>query len=386
MKKIAILHSGDLNEVSPGGISQYIEKIIKYNEENKITVFGTIDKDSEYILGNIYERVLEGRKYNFIPVNDNDKKPLSIFYFINIFKYFYMLNDYDIIYAQRMEYSLPFMFSKLKNKVIMAVHGSGMYSYMYWGNFIGKVYNFVERLAIYTSKKVIVLLKRDEFGVNYYKRKFKDKSNKFIYGKVPIDTEIFRKLNKNKVREKLKIKVNEKVLIYFGRLDNNPKRVMLLPDIVKELNKSHDNIKCIVIGNGEDREALINKINIMNLEQNFIVKNKLSHGDELVNYVNSADVSLILSNFEGICMSALESLACGVPVVATDVGDIKEYITEQFNGKVVENSTDKEVIINVSNYINEYFNGGQVKLNNIFDEYNGENVMSELNDIFNSIK
>ena len=386
MKKIAILHSGDLNEISPGGISQYIEKIIKYNEKDEITIFGTIDKDSTYILGNTYENILEGKKYKFIPVSDNVKKPLSVFYFKNIFRYFYKLNEYDIIYAQRMEYALPFMFSKLKNKVVMAVHGSGVYSYLYWGKFIGSIYNFVERLAIYSSKKVIVLLKRDEFGVNYYKRKFKDKNNKFIYGKVPIDTEIFRKLDKNKVREELKIDINEKVLLYFGRLDNNPKRIMLLPYIIKELSERYDNIKCIVIGNGEDREALIDKINIMGLKDKFIIKSKLCHGDELVKYVNSADVSLILSNFEGICMSALESLACGVPVVATDVGDVKEYIRGKFNGKVVENTTDEEVIKNVSNYLNKYFDNGKVELDNIFEEYNGKNVMSELKDIFNSIK
>ena len=386
MKKIAILHSGDLNEISPGGISQYIEKIIKYNEKDEITIFGTIDKDSTYILGNTYENILEGKKYKFIPVSDNVKKPLSVFYFKNIFRYFYKLNEYDIIYAQRMEYALPFMFSKLKNKVVMAVHGSGVYSYLYWGKFIGSIYNFVERLAIYSSKKVIVLLKRDEFGVNYYKRKFKDKNNKFIYGKVPIDTEIFRKLDKNKVREELKIDINEKVLLYFGRLDNNPKRIMLLPYIIKELSERYDNIKCIVIGNGEDREALIDKINIMGLKDKFIIKSKLCHGDELVKYVNSADVSLILSNFEGICMSALESLACGVPVVATDVGDVKEYIRGKFNGKVVENTTDEEVIKNVSNYLNKYFDNGKVELDNIFEEYNGKNVMSELKDIYNSIK
>ncbi|MBS5950625.1 MAG: hypothetical protein KIC47_09950, partial [Clostridium sp.] len=96
--KIAILHSGDLNKVSPGGVSQYIEKIIKYNKDNEITLFGVVDDKSEHVIGKEYNRQIEGMNYTFIPIQTNIKKPLSIYYFLNIFKLFSKLNEYDVIY------------------------------------------------------------------------------------------------------------------------------------------------------------------------------------------------------------------------------------------------------------------------------------------------
>lgn len=381
--KIAILHSGDLNKISPGGISQYIEKIIKYNKENKITIFGVVDKESEYIIGQEYTRYIEDKEYKFIPIQTNKGKPLSIYYFLNIFKFFNKLKDYDIIYAQRMEYALPFTFSKLRKKLIMAVHGSGKYSYIFWGKIVGTIYNILEGVAIRNCSKVVVLLKREEYGVPYYKNKYSRYYEKFVYGKVPIDLNLFKKLNKEEVRKKYGISNSEKVLIYFGRLDNNPKRILLIPKIVDNLMKKVENVKCIIIGDGEDKSKLINICNELNIKENIIFYDKINHGEKLTELVNLSDLSIILSKFEGICMSALESLACNVPVIATDVGDVNEYIYNLTNGIVVDNSEDDKVVMEVCKNILDYFNGNiKIDIDSIYKNYSGDNVIEELNNIF----
>ena len=383
--KIAILHSGDLANVSPGGISQYIEKVIKYSDNNTITVFGTIEEGSIMKIGQAYELELCNKKYSFIPVNTNKRSPISIFYFINIFKYFKLLKNYDVIYAQRMEYAIPFVFSSLKKKVVFGIHGSGKYSYLYWGNFIGTIYNWVESLAIKTSQKVIVLLKREEFGLPYYQKKFISSKDKFFYGKVPIDTEIFRKVDKEQARKKYGFFDNDNVILYFGRIDNNPKRVLLIPEIIDKLNKKLPNVKCIIIGDGSDRDKLLNKISVLNLKDNIHVHGKIEHGDKLVELINCSDISLILSTFEGICMSALESLVCGVPVLSTDVGDINEYINNNSNGILIKNISDNEVVKNVVDELEKFFINKNIHINDKYVEYEGERVIKELNDIFGEI-
>lgn len=381
--KIAILHSGDLNKVSPGGVSQYIEKIIKYNKDNEITLFGVVDDKSEHVIGKEYNRQIEGMNYTFIPIQTNIKKPLSIYYFLNIFKLFSKLNEYDVIYAQRMEYALPFTFSKLRKKLMMAVHGSGKYSYLYWGRIVGTIYNVLEKISVRNCSKVIVLLKRDEYGVPYYKKRYFKHSNKIVYGKVPIDLTLFKELNKKEIREKHKIDDTEKVLIYFGRLDDNPKRVLLIPNIVENLSARIENIKCIIIGDGEDKSKLIEKCKELNIEDKFIFYNKISHGDKLTELVNLADISIILSTFEGICMSALESLACNVPVLATDVGDVNEYIYNSTNGIIIKNVENNIVIDEASNRIFDYLTDKvSIKIDDVYKHYSGETVMDELNNIF----
>ncbi|MDK0565285.1 glycosyltransferase family 4 protein [Clostridium perfringens] len=384
--KIAILHSGDLMGVSPGGISQYVEKIIKYNKNNKITIFGTVEHNSKYEFGKKYKKQIEGKDFEFIPVNTNKRSPISIFYFINIFRLFKELYKYDVIYVQRMEYALPFTFSKLRKRVIMAVHGSGAYSSIYWGKGVGYIYNFLEKIAVRNSKKVVVLLKRKEYGIGYYRKKYKNSYEKIVYGKVPIDLELFKVLDKYKEREKLGFNKNDNILIYFGRLDNNPKRILLLPRIIKKLIEKNESFKCIIIGNGNDKDELINLIKELGVENNFIIKEKMTHGNELTSYINVADLSIILSNFEGICMSALESLACGVPVIATDVGDVNEYINNSSNGIVVTNIKDDNKLISEFADNIEKILTYKCKLNKIYKEYDGETVIKDLDELFKQVR
>lgn len=55
---------------------------------------------------------------------------------------------------------------------------------------------------------------------------------------------------------------------------------------------------------------------------------------EIGHYLRAADAFALLSAREGCCNAVLESLACGVPVLTTDVGDNKYFVNES-NGRIV---------------------------------------------------
>jgi teichuronic acid biosynthesis glycosyltransferase TuaC len=55
---------------------------------------------------------------------------------------------------------------------------------------------------------------------------------------------------------------------------------------------------------------------------------------EIGDYLRVADAFALLSAREGCCNAVLESLACGVPVLACDVGDNKYFVNES-NGRIV---------------------------------------------------
>lgn len=57
--------------------------------------------------------------------------------------------------------------------------------------------------------------------------------------------------------------------------------------------------------------------------------------------MSAVDVTVNVSTDEGTCTSVLESLACGVPVVSTDTGDINEVVSDGKNGIVVPNGNDR---------------------------------------------
>lgn len=61
---------------------------------------------------------------------------------------------------------------------------------------------------------------------------------------------------------------------------------------------------------------------------------------ELVDWYNAADCFCLSSRSEGCPNVLLEALACGCPVVATDVGSVAEILSEPFLGKLVPDSTE----------------------------------------------
>ena len=52
---IAILHSGDMQKISLGGVDRYIKSLILFSEDNEITVYGTTVY-KEHVIGKIYQK------------------------------------------------------------------------------------------------------------------------------------------------------------------------------------------------------------------------------------------------------------------------------------------------------------------------------------------
>jgi len=61
--------------------------------------------------------------------------------------------------------------------------------------------------------------------------------------------------------------------------------------------------------------------------------------EKLNHFYNAADVCVIPSYYESFGLVALESMACGTPVVATNVGDLKSIIQQRETGYVVMDNT-----------------------------------------------
>ncbi len=52
-------------------------------------------------------------------------------------------------------------------------------------------------------------------------------------------------------------------------------------------------------------------------------------------YLQKADVFLLITNWEGLPISILEAMSYGLPVIASDVAGVKEEVLDGVNGFVV---------------------------------------------------
>ena len=379
---IAILHSGDMQKISLGGVDRYIKSLILFSEDNEITVFGT-STYKEYVIGEVYQREYCGKKYRFIPISDDRKYPISVNYMLNELKWVKELGKYDCIYAQRTEYSLPFIFSKNKRKLVEMIHGSSKYSEIGFGKNMAKIHLLMEKIAISIARYTFVILNREEFGVPYYKKKYSKYANRVFYGKNPIDPHIYHKKDRIALRKEYNISPEEKIVIFSGRIEDNPKRVLLLPQICKNLINNGVKIKFLVIGDGSDKKKLEDDVRKLNLENAFSFTGYIDDPYKIADYNNIADIAINISIFEGTCTSILESLACGIPVVSTDVGDIHECVSNGVNGYIIDNN-EQTIVEEASRAINKLLTE-KIEMNEEYKKYFGDQVIVELRGFINKL-
>lgn len=96
-----------------------------------------------------------------------------------------------------------------------------------------------------------------------------------------------------------------------------------------------DKYKLTLIGDGILREKYEEFIKKNKLEASISLKGIIDHS-YLKDYLDGVDLLCLPSRSEGFNISALEANACGVPVVATNVGGFHEFIVNGFNGYLCE--------------------------------------------------
>jgi teichuronic acid biosynthesis glycosyltransferase TuaC len=89
-----------------------------------------------------------------------------------------------------------------------------------------------------------------------------------------------------------------------------------------------------VVGDGPDRAAFVESIRGRGLESRVYTPGARSHSD-LPRWLNAADVFVLPSYKEGLPNVVLEAMACGLPVVSTDVGGTGEAVVEGETGYLV---------------------------------------------------
>ena len=376
MKKIAILFPGNLKSISTGGIDRYVKSIIGCAENCEITVYG-ICEVGELEIGEKYDREYKGKKYTFIPICTNAKTPLSLYYTLCEHKWIpEMLNEYDIIYLQRIEFALPFAFKK-KGTVSQIIHGSGKYYEYSYGKLRYLVYSILEHLSIIITGKTFVIMNNDRYGVPYYKRKYKKYSDRFYYAINPVTLDVFSDTNKNNARKELGFKDDENIVLYIGRIIDNPKRALLIPDICKHLNDMGITCTFITAGDGPDDSKLKKRIAEMGLESQVKCIGYIDDNELIAKYVKAADVTINMSMYEGTCTSNVESVACGTPVVSTDVGEIRELIHENYNGVVVSESDRDLIAVSMARGISTVLKGN-IKMDDTYKKYEAKSAVSKL--------
>lgn len=126
----------------------------------------------------------------------------------------------------------------------------------------------------------------------------------------------------------------KKVIIYVGRLAYE-KRIDLIIRMFAYLSKLRKDVVLFVIGNGEEKENLVNQVKKENLENRIIFTGFI---EEPENAYKVCDLIVLLSETEGTPRSILECMSYGKAAVATNVGGLHEIIDSGVNGILLDSN------------------------------------------------
>ena len=141
-----------------------------------------------------------------------------------------------------------------------------------------------------------------------------------------VDLSRFRPLGRARANRKLGLKGN-KILLYVGRIEAL-KGVDLLIHTAAQL-ESDETVQVLVVGSDADGGQEIARLQRMaddlNVGANVEFVGRVPQ-EQLAWYYSAADVCVVPSFYESFGLAALESMACGTPVVASRVGGLPTIV------------------------------------------------------------
>ena len=352
-----------VNRMGYGGIETFLMNVYRNVNKNKIQfdfavhthIPGDYDEEIKKMGGNIY--YFTSRRKNIIKYYNDWKKFLKE-----------NSNKYVAIHMHVSSLSTitPIVLSKrykIKNRIIHA-HSTLQE---------GKIHEFLntknkKRVNKYTTKLLACSKTAGDyvFGNNEYK---------IVNNGIDIEKFKFDKNKRKEIRKKFDIRDNETVYINIGRLIELKNQKYLL-NIFKEIYNKDKLSKLFIIGKGELKSVLENKINELNLKEQVIL---LENRNDISDILQGMDIFILPSLYEGLPIVAIEAQSSGLKCfisknvtqevkvtdlvefidINNDYRDVAKQIMKNKN-YVRENKESKELlnfdIKNVSKYlVNEIY-------------------------------
>ena len=166
----------------------------------------------------------------------------------------------------------------------------------------------------------------------------------------PIDTKLFRPINKIKAKKSLKIETKKKVIL-FGSIDGGKdprKGADLLFEVLNYLNIKKESIQIVIFGKkNKSQDIFENTL--------FDIKHlgRINSVEKLSNIYSAADIFIIPSRIESFGQTAAEAQSCGTPVAGFNIGGLKDIIAHNKNGILIEPFKTKKMALAIEKLLQE---------------------------------
>jgi glycosyltransferase involved in cell wall biosynthesis len=194
---------------------------------------------------------------------------------------------------------------------------------------------------------------------------------------------------KRELRNNLSLPEKSTIVVYTGRLVSY-KGLPLLLKVWKDIQNLHDDARLILIGTGG--------LDIHNCEselRSFVITNNLERSIHFTGgvqnaheYLQASDIFAFPTENDAFPSSLIEALACGLPVVTTPIGAIKNIIKNKENGLVIKPGDYQQLFQALDILISNKVLGsqlGQAAWKTVRDNYSSEFITNQYLSLFKSL-
>lgn len=252
-------------------------------------------------------------------------KYFLVHFFPSVIRRIYIKEKYDAEIS--FNYQIPsFMVKKRKyNKVINWNHGDIYDLEKSW------LKRKLQERSFKQADIIVAISENTKQSIQHIFPQYADKI-KLIYN--GIDTE----KNVVSAKESTEIKVKDNSLVFLGRLEEMKKPLKLLEYVKATIDSGRD-IKLYFLGQGEQSEAVRQKISEYGLQDKVFQLGYVSNPCPIISQCKAV---CMLSKTEGFPTVFAEGMSLGVPFITTNVGGVKELSNDGKCGVIVD--TVKEFI------------------------------------------
>lgn len=334
MNQHVIVHQFDPTRHVVGGIDGFIRELIEHaGEEHHFAVIG-VQRDADRI-GRWRTVEVGGKSIDFMPVarieagNQRRRVPHSLRLAYGVLRFRPKLGN-AIIHTHRAEIGAVTWLSYPPARRVQFLHGDSLQAFDWrtetlW-RFAPRLYQVLERLATREAETTLVMSStalarlrptapRAALGTNWYDgRHFHAKGRQ---------------------------RRSTPSIGFAGRLEA-PKDPLRAIETLAELRTRGVEFEAWIAGDGTLAEAVRGAIRNRGLDDSVRMAGVLSPA-ELAERLRQTDLFLMTSRWEGVPRTALEALACGVPVVSTAVGEIPAILHGGVNGVISDSASAKDL-------------------------------------------
>jgi len=235
-------------------------------------------------------------------------------------------------------------------------HGHVFHSY--FGSFKTRIFKEIEKNLAKKSTKIIAISEIQKRELSKIHKICPEKKIEVI--PLGFDLERFntdKDSKRKEFRKKWNLKENEIAIGIIGRLVPIKNHKFFIDVIQEVLKKSEFPVRAFIVGDGEEKQNIINYIKNKNLEFSLDytpARFQLTSWIKEIDRVNSGmDIICLTSLNEGTPVSLIEAQASGKPIVSTKTGGIENIVLENKTALLSEKNDLQNFSKNLLSLVND---------------------------------